>query len=458
MNKKKIAIILLVSCFITGVIGKQVYSIIEKIYETISISADIKTGKDSDIQYYFETFPSQQYSEENSLKQKVSASPTYEMVEGNLGIVKQIVSLRMDFGNEANRIFYVKNVKLKTLMSEADITGALLAGLNNDVVLQSEDGQSIKIMTTGDDPWISCIYTFQGSNDGMLQIVSIIDIVVLSLSVLLVYRHYVYLTSLKKALVAIFHDKKMIWKMAKNDFKQKYAGASLGITWAFLQPLMTILVFWFVFQIGFRNSPVSDAPFALWLTCGFIPWFFFQDAWISITYVLGEYNYLVKKMAFKMEYLPIIKILSSFFVHIAFLIFLIIFAALYGYKPTLSLLQLPYYTLCLVGITLALGFLTAAINVFFKDMGQLLGIILQFGMWLTPIMWDYHTLPTFLKVLFKINPMFYIVEGYRDCFIYHKNIWDHPDTTIIFWLLFLLLTRTGIRLFINLKPHFADIL
>lgn len=458
MKKRNILIIAVISLLVS-VIGGIYFLILDQHWsQEISISVELKGSKEIILQYYYEEFPSQEYSEINSVHQTVPLTQTYETAKVTLPNIHKIVSLRMDFGSESNQILYIKNIQLINRNNIADITSSLIHGLQNDVIVEKGTDQSYKIITTGQDPWLSCIYEFQSIPSVRYELAGIIVGILFIISFFILIKLYPLGRSLWNIVRNIYFDKKIIWKLSQNDFKKKYAGASFGIVWAFIQPLVTIFVFWFVFQIGFRNPPVSNVPFSLWLTSGFIPWFFFQDAWTSATYALEEYNYLVKKIAFKMEYLPLIKILSSFFVHVAFIIFLIMFALLYGYEPTLYLLQLPYYVFCMLMLVVSLGFLTSAVNAFFKDMGQLIGILLQFGMWLTPIMWDYHSLPFELKILFKLNPMFYIVEGYRDCFIYHRTILEHIDTTIIFWTILIILTKISLNLFKNLKPHFADVL
>ena len=94
----------------------------------------------------------------------------------------------------------------------------------------------------------------------------------------------------------LLQNRHLIWNLSKNDFKTKYAGSYLGIVWAFVQPVVTILVYWFVFQVGFRSQEVVNFPFVLYLTCGMVPWFFFQDALNGGTTALIEYSYLVKKV------------------------------------------------------------------------------------------------------------------------------------------------------------------
>ena len=76
----------------------------------------------------------------------------------------------------------------------------------------------------------------------------------------------------------LYQNRKLVLSLAKNDFKTKYAGSYLGIVWAFIQPIVTILVYWFVFSVGLKAGTVSDYPFVLYLVSGIVPWFFFQDA------------------------------------------------------------------------------------------------------------------------------------------------------------------------------------
>ena len=109
----------------------------------------------------------------------------------------------------------------------------------------------------------------------------------------------------------LYKNRRLVFKLAKNDFKTKYAGSYLGIVWAFVQPIVTILVYWFVFSVGFRSGTGDlGVPFVLYLVAGIVPWFFFQDALIGGTNSLLEYNYLVKKVVFNISVLPVVKIIS----------------------------------------------------------------------------------------------------------------------------------------------------
>ena len=253
-------------------------------------------------------------------------------------------------------------------------------------------------------------------------------------------------------------SKKLVFQLAKNDFKTKYVGTYLGIIWAFVQPVVTILVYWFVFGVGLKSGDVGNVPFVLWLVAGLVPWFFFSDALSAGTSTLVEYQYLVKKVVFKISILPVVKILSALFVHVFFMLLTIGIAWGYGYRPDLYTLQILYYSLCTFVMALALVYFTCAVVVFFRDTSQFVLIFLQVGVWMTPILWQVSILPRNLLWIFKAMPMFYIVSGYRDALIYKEWFWNNPYGTIYFWIVMFILLGIGMTVFKKLKVHFADVL
>ncbi|MBO4591000.1 MAG: ABC transporter permease [Eubacterium sp.] len=262
--------------------------------------------------------------------------------------------------------------------------------------------------------------------------------------------------------VEIYQNRKLALNLAKNDFKQKFAGSYLGIAWAFIQPIVTILVYWFVFTIGLKAGEASGFPFVLFLIVGIVSWFFFSDALSGGTNALVEYNYLVKKVVFNIDILPFVKVTSALFVHFFFTAFAIILCTCMCYVPSVYALQIIYYMFCNMILVLGLTYLTSALVVFFKDLGQFINIfVIQVGVWLTPIMWQAESVlgPLQLK-LFKLNPMYYIVSGFRDSLLAKRWFWQ-GDTllwTIYFWMVTTLIFGLGVKVFRRLKIHFADVL
>ncbi|WP_397333472.1 ABC transporter permease [Paenibacillus sp. JSM ZJ436] len=243
-----------------------------------------------------------------------------------------------------------------------------------------------------------------------------------------------------------------------NDFKKRHLGSYLGMVWAFIQPLITILLFWFVFQVGFRSTPIHDVPFILWLSCAMVPWNFFSDAFQSSTSSIIDNNYLVKKVVFKLDILPVIKILSALFVHLFFLVFLVTMFLIYGYGFSIYNIQVIYYLLASILLVLGISWITSSLVLFLMDTAQIVAMLMQFGFWLTPIFYPLTMVPEKLHFFFKLNPMYYITNGYRNAFIYKTWFWQEPLLTLYFWTITAVLLVFGYKIFKKLQPHFADVI
>ena len=258
----------------------------------------------------------------------------------------------------------------------------------------------------------------------------------------------------------VYRNRRLIFSLAKNDFKTKYAGSYFGTIWAFIQPIVTVCVYWFVFGLALRGGADRGVPFVLWLVAGLVPWFFFQDGLMGGTNSLLEYNYLVKKVVFNIRVLPVVKVISAVFVHCFFIVILLVLYTIMGYPPSLYALQMLYYSFCMFMLILAAVYLTSSVVVLFRDLSQIIAITLQVGVWVTPIMWNFSDLGLtgWITTVLKLNPVFYIVQGYRDSLIDHTGIWQHPALTLYFWVFTAVLFFLGTRMFKKLQVHFADVM
>ncbi len=262
----------------------------------------------------------------------------------------------------------------------------------------------------------------------------------------------------------LFQSRELIWKLAKNDFKKRYAGSYLGFLWALVQPVVTVVMYYIVFDRVFqtRSQMVSsgvEVPYVLFLTSGLVPWFYFSEAITNGTNALLEYSYLVKKVVFKISILPIIKLIAATFIHVFFVAVLLVVAACYGYYPTIYTLQLVYYSFCMFVLVLAMSYCSCAVVVFFKDLSQIINIGLQVGMWVTPILWNIGMLNNnHMIILFKLNPIVYIVNGFRNAVYGDEWFWEHFYSSTYFWIFTVTLFCISSLIFKRLKVHFADVL
>lgn len=425
----------------------------------ISLSCNVLSDKVDTYQVFFSE--GEDWSEENS--QKVDYTGIGKEYNLEFNIPNNTEKLRFDIGTQVANI-RLSDIKLSYFGKEIRLDYGEFINTNNSSQIYSSEIQDdmLYITTSGGDPFI--IYNLE---DGLIiKLLNYKDIInyILKAAICLIIDIMLYVIIKKSKSVLIltqdlYNSRILIWSLAKNDFKTKYAGSYLGIIWAFIQPIVTLLVYWIVFEFGLKaGSPVQGIQFILWFATGLIPWFFFSDALMNATNCLFEYSYLVKKVVFKISILPIVKIISALYVHLVFIGFVILLYSFYGFYPTIYILQLPYYVMCTFFIVLGMSYVTSSIVLFFKDLGQIINIFLQIGMWMTPIMWSYTIIPEKYQFIVKLNPMFYIVEGYRNTFINKIWFFENYFQAIYFWIIALGMFVFGALIYKKLKPHFADVL
>jgi len=253
-------------------------------------------------------------------------------------------------------------------------------------------------------------------------------------------------------------NKNLIKELLRNDLRRRYLGSYLGVFWLIIQPIISIFIFWFVFQVGFKTASVGEHPFFLWLVAGILPWFYFSEAFSGASASIIEQANLIKKISFNSIVLPVVKIINSLLIHLFFILIMMALFFYYGYAPTLSWLSLIYYLLCLVALINGFSLISSALTPFIKDISQIVGVIIQFGFWITPIFWNVKSIPLSYQSIFEYNPVYYIVNGYRDVLLDNQPFWNEPTKAIYFLLFVLILNVIGFKIFTNVKPHFPDVL
>lgn len=458
-NKLKYVFILLTLC----VVNFFIYTIIDVDFKfDVTLSFDIKADVNDQYQVFYLTDANDNWGDDNKF---VSVDYTNAGKEQNVEIPlpKDVKYIRIDPGNGFSSVC-ISNLEIKngvesvTLIDKNEVLSPQhdISGFNIDA-----ENQKVDIAVSGNDPFF--LIDLKDINVAEIDTVSAALNNILKIATCIVASIFVILIGLRMGFVysfikGLFEDRKLIWRLSKNDFKTKYAGSFFGIVWAFVQPVVTVLVYWFVFQIGLKATNVEGCPFVLWFVSGLVPWFFFSDALTNGTNSLFEYSYLVKKVVFKISIIPIVKIISALFVHLFFICFMLLLFAGYGYYPNAYTVQIIYYTFALFVFSLGLVYATCAIVLFFKDLGQIITILLQIGMWMTPIMWSYTIIQEKYRIFFKLNPIFYIVEGYRDSLIDGFWFWQRANYSIYFWIITLGIFGFGTIIFRKLKVHFADVL
>lgn len=258
-------------------------------------------------------------------------------------------------------------------------------------------------------------------------------------------------------LSVLYRRRALIYEMAKRDIMSHHVGSLLGFFWTFINPLVMIFVLWFVFTFGFKPASQGALPFVVWLTAGMAVWNTFSESISGSTRVITGNVHLVKKVVFPLSILPVVKLAASFITHSVFVFFLIILISLYGMPVSLYWFQAVYYFIAMSILALGLGWIVSSVNVFARDTGQIVGVVLQFGFWATPVFWDVELMLVKIRGFLKLNPMHYIVQGYRDSFFNFVPFWRHWEQTLWFWGIAGFVFCVGALIFLKLRPHFADV-
>ena len=257
----------------------------------------------------------------------------------------------------------------------------------------------------------------------------------------------------------IYTQRGLIRNFVVRDLRSRYIGSFMGLFWSVIHPIVLLVSYTFVFSVILGQRPLPDSgtsSFALFLFCSILPWLFFQDTvQRSSTVVLDNAN-LITKTVFPSEILPLTVLLAGLVNHlIGFAILLGILLITLG-KISIFALLVPLYFLFLMFFTLGLSWLVSSLNVFVRDVSQIVTVILTFWFWFTPIFYTAERFPRKLLFLIHLNPLAQVVQGYRDCLLRMKM----PDLTILGLLAFssILVFIIGGIFFRYSKREFADVL
>jgi lipopolysaccharide transport system permease protein len=212
-----------------------------------------------------------------------------------------------------------------------------------------------------------------------------------------------------------------VFGAVKREFQTRYLGSLLGSVWAVLNPLAMIVVFTLIFSqvMGSRlpNNTGGTFGYSIYLCAALLPWNWFAELITRLNTVFIDNGNLIKKASFPRICLPTIAVIStSIHFAIGFGLF-VSFLLLIGHVPVWTLLAFPVVLAIQIGFALGLGLLLGTLNVFFRDVGQFTGVLLQFWFWLTPVVYVADVLPPALRSALGFNPVAPIVDAYHAIFV-----------------------------------------
>jgi lipopolysaccharide transport system permease protein len=258
---------------------------------------------------------------------------------------------------------------------------------------------------------------------------------------------------------SIFRNRRLIASMARRDILARYRGSFGDIFWTILNPLILMATYFFVFGVVLRTRSApeqSSTGFALYFLAGMLPWLAFSEAAGRSPQVIVEHRNFVKKLIFPLETLPVNHVLAGLITELFAIALFLAALLLIHHSVPLTVLWLPALIVPQILFTLGICWFLAALGVFFRDLGQIMGFLLTLWFFITPICYPEASLPQSAMVILRKNPIFVLVHAYRAVLLDGQPPSPLPliKLTIVAVLAFLL----GHAFFYKLRKSFADVI
>lgn len=254
----------------------------------------------------------------------------------------------------------------------------------------------------------------------------------------------------------------IIRRISKYEEKATYQSHYLGIIWQFLNPAIQIGIYYLVFGLGVNQGRKADGvPYIVWMLIGIIAWFFINSSILGGSNSIYRQVGMVSKMKFPVSILPLVNITSNFVSYRAMMILLMGTMFGFGIYPTVYWLQYIYYFICMIAFLFAFGVLNSTITVLVRDYHIMLQSILRLLFYISGPIWNFKTMFSgtshrwFIRLL-ELNPIYYIIDGFRDSFLSKGWFWEKGTQTIFFWLVVMFLLIVGSHIHMKFRARFVD--
>ena len=255
----------------------------------------------------------------------------------------------------------------------------------------------------------------------------------------------------------LIRHRRLIQTLVARELKARYRGSVLGFFWSFINPLLLLLVYTFVFSVvlpGFRG--VDLEPYALFLFCGLLPWTWFSSALLESSNSLIAGGNLIKKVLFPAEILPIVSVLSNMF-HFFFALPILALYLVFYARPVqfTELIWFPVVVLVQCLLTLGCALALSALTVHFRDLRDLLGNLLTLWFFATPIIYPMTMLPAGGKVFMDLNPFAHLAISYQEL-LFYDGPFGHWRWLLALAVASMVLLVASYALFDRLRDSFAE--
>ena len=254
----------------------------------------------------------------------------------------------------------------------------------------------------------------------------------------------------------LFRHRRLIWNLTLLDFRLRYAGSRLGLVWMLLAPLLMLGAYLLLFGGILRVRPdqiSTGVEYGLLIACGLLPWVGFSEGVTRGTAsVLAQRN-LIKSQVFPMELFPVSAVCAGLIGQLCGTLLLLVLLGLRGMLgPNLAVL--PFLLILQALFTVGLVWFLSCVNIIYRDTSQVVVLMMVLLMFVSPIAYTQEMAPAGLKLVVELNPISYLIEGYRNALLY--NQFPNVRGLVIFGGLALLVLLAGYRYFMHLRRVLPD--
>ena len=254
----------------------------------------------------------------------------------------------------------------------------------------------------------------------------------------------------------LWHYRELLYFLARRDVAVRYKQTLIGIAWAVIRPLATVVVFTLVFG-RIANLPSDGVPYSLLVFAGMLPWFFFSSALSESSNSLISNGNLLSKVYFPRLLVPAAAIAVAFVDFAIGFVLLLLTMAWFGYMPTIRILALPPLVVLAVGAAFGLGLWFSSLNVKYRDFQFVIPFLLQFGLYASPIGFSTTVIPDRWRLLYSLNPMVGVIETFRWALL-GSAFTLRVDALLLSAIFTLALLASGLWFFRRSERSFADVI
>jgi len=259
----------------------------------------------------------------------------------------------------------------------------------------------------------------------------------------------------------LWRYRELFYILSWRDLKVRYKQTIIGVVWSVLRPLLTMVIFTFVFGNIAKFNPPEGIKYAVLVFAGLLPWQFFASGLTEASNSLIGNERLISKVYFPRMIIPAASIITSlvdFFISLALMFLLLIW---YGIVPSINIFFLPLFIIMAFFASFGVGLWLTALNVKYRDFKHVVPFLVQLGLYVSPVgfLSDVASkiIPEKFRLLYYLNPMAGVIDGFRWCFFGEKTpiYWSGMFVSLAVIIIFLLV---GIRTFRKMEKNFADLI